>query len=361
MRKDSEGKVHPDLEGQNQWFRDYFIQHSDAALHEYALQHPPRPVIRNHVGQGMLHCGDIVCIKAQVGQGKTQACSILAAAALGGAHSLGLDATGDCDVLYFDTEMSMTLTDALQQRVSKMCNGSKNLHVCNVNDGEMDARVKADFVKFIITDTIASRATTSRPIDTPLLVFVDGVAELVEDTNDIYECKHFASAWTSFAAAFPVVIVFVIHENQGQDNGKMTGHLGSYLMKKAREVYRVKRQGRSAVFTLSNSSSDCKYTYGSGLPDFSWQLDENGMPTSANSLVEEQTLNRQQEKFKALTTNLQKAFDGAKELPRMKLEQAYRDITGCKESTAYRAVNEAVNSNILIRHDNGLYELLTSA
>lgn len=64
-------------------------------------------------------------------------------------------------------------------------------------------------------------------------VIVDGTADLVNDVNDPKECNAFVAELHDLAIRYHCPIINVVHENPGQDGGKMRGHLGSQLERKS--------------------------------------------------------------------------------------------------------------------------------
>lgn len=254
----------------------FFFEHSDDRLIQYAKEHPEHPLIRNELGQGMFHVGDISFIKSQVGNGKTYACSLVSVAGLGFAHNFGLDSNGDCRVFYFDTEMSDNRTAVFINRVRKMTNNDPRFHAGNINHTLVRAGLslnednKVELIKAVIKK---HEAETMKNV--PALIIVDGIAQLFNDTNSNTEAQKFFENLAAFTSEHPIHFLSVLHENQGYVGGKMGGHVGSYGFKFAREVYRVKRD--KDIFTLSCKSGveGMKYTYGKEQPDINWKLKDD--------------------------------------------------------------------------------------
>lgn len=258
---------------------DFVFKNSGRQLRLEAQQNPKLPLIRNFAGQGMLHLGDLHFIKSQPGNGKTQACSLLAVAALGGGDVFGLmGQEADAYVYYFDTEMAPPNTVAFEDRVRAMLGKARraeaaerftaiNFVKSTMDDGTLiTAKLRWEIVEIWMKYHERQHAAA------PALIILDGVAQFFDDINDQVESCTFYNHLASFCATHRATVLCVLHENQGSLNGKMRGHAGSIGLQMAREVYGVKRTGK--VFTLFNpgSSQGCKYTYGASLPNISWSI-----------------------------------------------------------------------------------------
>jgi hypothetical protein len=102
-------------------------------------------------------------------------------------------------------------------------------------------------------------------------ISIDGIADLVENTNDIVMSNNIASKvlkWTDQG----IHLHTVIHKLTNVD--KPTGHLGSYILKKAETV----------VFLSKNEQDDSlidvehKYARGRKFENFSFAIDRDGLP-----------------------------------------------------------------------------------
>jgi hypothetical protein len=78
-------------------------------------------------------------------------------------------------------------------------------------------------------------------------VIIDGTADLVNDVNDAKECNPFVAELHALAISHDCPIINVVHENPGKDGGKMRGHLGSQLERKAESNLRLKKSDEITV------------------------------------------------------------------------------------------------------------------
>lgn len=378
MANSRKGRLRPsDFPFSEREITDYLEQHSNESLVEYAKNNPLRPNLFSSDGQGMFMTSTITAIKSQAGQGKTKSCCLLAGSMLGGGHDFGLDyAPGKVIVRMFDTEMPEQLTADIYKSVNHMapmpCHDASLFFVTNLVNTTyvgMENKVVREFwcpqkKESFILNTIIQDCAMIFGTDHRLVYFIDGVAQLVDDPNDMEECKEFSERWIRFVSDKPICVCFIIHENQGKqnENGKMTGHLGSYIMKQAREVYRTARPNHGDIFTITNNSDDCKYTYGARLPDVNFSIDSNGFFIPADSPASAANERKAATRRGTLEENFKSAFEfcNASVLSYTSLKMAYTTISKSSERTATRAIKEAWALGILAQNKDGSYALKVS-
>ena len=69
------------------------------------------------------------------------------------------------------------------------------------------------------------------------LVVVDGVADLLDNVNDLEKSNALITKILKWVSVSQCHMIFVIHRNTSQLNARATGHIGSALMKKAETVF----------------------------------------------------------------------------------------------------------------------------
>ena len=116
------------------------------------------------------------------------------------------------------------------------------------------------------------RLLYSDKIPKPKLLFIDGIADLIEDTNDLVmsnEVVQYVMKWTD---ELQIHICTIIHTAHGAP--KATGHLGSAVTKKAETVFNLSRDGDGM-----NAPTKVVHSYSRGYPfdDFYFNVD-NGLP-----------------------------------------------------------------------------------
>jgi hypothetical protein len=81
---------------------------------------------------------------------------------------------------------------------------------------------------------------------------IDGVGDLCADLNDPAEAFELIDYLHQLAIRFDTIIVCVLHENPGSDNGKMRGHLGSQLERKAETNLRLEKNADGVTVVYSD-------------------------------------------------------------------------------------------------------------
>lgn len=109
-------------------------------------------------------------------------------------------------------------------------------------------------------------------------ISIDGIADLVENTNDIIMSANIAQKVLKWTDEYGVHLHTVIHKLMNVD--KPTGHLGSYILKKAESVMFLSK------IDEENKNSDIlvqhKYSRGMSFDDFTFNVDNNGLPVVIN-------------------------------------------------------------------------------
>ena len=101
------------------------------------------------------------------------------------------------------------------------------------------------------------------------ILSIDGVADLVEDVNDLKAANEITQKLMSWSNDHKIGILTVIHKNFGTE--KATGHLGSAVLKKAETVVFVNKEDK--IVTVSP-----KYSRNIPFDDFTFTVNEHGIP-----------------------------------------------------------------------------------
>lgn len=102
------------------------------------------------------------------------------------------------------------------------------------------------------------------------LVSIDGIADLVENTNDIVMSKEASDYIMKWTFDYNIHITTVIHKSGL--TGKPLGHLGTYVLKKAETVIELDLQEDGSVLVTNPLSRGPKFN------DFSFDIDKNALP-----------------------------------------------------------------------------------
>lgn len=327
----------------------YYAKFGGQALRERAKAHPLHPLLLNKEGKGIFYVGDLTGIKAQVGNGKTLAASLFATAILGGAEDFRLcPTTQKCKVIYIDTELSDTLTDTFAERVKNRIPSDRQQDFLYVNTQHSElatSQAKKEFVKSFVDYQIKSYP------DYTFFVILDGIVELIDDSNAMVECKQFVQDLCEYAANRPVNIFSVIHENQGDNGGKATGNIGSFLYKKVREMYKVSRSNDTFTIENNGNKNGTKYQYGSGVSPIAFTIGENWSIQPAEVPLKESATDK-------AAMIWQEIFKNTKEWHYGNLVAKYQQVKGVTDNAAKAAIRKAVNADIIQKTESGTYILV---
>lgn len=234
---------------------------------------PPEPVTTfSLAGQSICTSGNLTVVSAQAKAGKTAVICAMIAAAITvdkGADCLGFQAapaTGKAILLY-DTEQSPF--DAWTQHARALKRAGRpappdNLYHYWLLDLSIAERRKSIFDS-------ARRAAAE---DGVFAVFIDGVADLIEDVNDPVEANALVSELVRLAVEIDAPVIVVLHENPAAPggNGKTRGHLGSQIERKAESNLRVIKDADGTSTIFSDKCRRANIPQHSG-PRFQWDDD----------------------------------------------------------------------------------------
>lgn len=137
-------------------------------------------------------------------------------------------------VMVFDMEMSeTTLTNRVLNQVRSIGEHGTRFVVCPLKSKSIQERIKI----------IAAKVEQYRPD----IVVVDQAAKLVANGNDLAESNALTDWLDKMSIGRSVWVV--MHENKGQDDNNLKGHLGSFLSYAAVEAYSVDH--KDGVFTIT--------------------------------------------------------------------------------------------------------------
>ena len=293
--------------------------------------------------------GNIVALSAKWKNGKTFFCDILSAIFLGSdqfANCHNLMETGK--VHFFDTEQAKSDTARIQKTIEAM----------TLQERHSDLKVFCLREAVIDTDmdqnaTISRFDIIQRDIEHehPDLVIIDGIADLIYNYNDVIESQDVVNKLASIANKHNCCIVVVMHQNKGQNDKNMKGHLGTMLFQKCSDVFNVEKCG--SVFVASHAVSRHR-----NCEDIAFKLDANAVPMDAVADRQLQVeLERQQDKAKFLEQISLCFKDVTAGLKRSVIVKMIQEKLGYANRKSYEMFNQAVKLGILKTEDNRHYIL----
>jgi len=183
-------------------------------------------------------------------------------------------------------------------------------------------------------------------------IFLDGVADFVNDVNDTLESMSFVQQLHSWAIRYSCVIVCVLHENPGSDSGKTRGHLGSQLERKAETNLRLQKDANGVTTIWSDKARHCSFSKPEGVL-ISYDA-EQGLHLLVGS-VKEAKASVKREELEILASSV---FEGQPEnLTWTQVRDRVRVVKGISESGARKKLEAMVEAGVIEKNVVGGYEL----
>lgn len=217
--------------------------------------------------------GNISVISAPPKTKKTFFVSLLASVYLSGSNIYGGDIKGHRDqghLIHIDSEQGKWHCQKVFSRVYDM---DKNIdphfyHTFGLRSIGYKQRI--EFIEYYL----------SQKINTPSVLLLDGIADLVSDVNNLEESNLIVQKLMRWSAQYNVHICTVIHNNYGTT--KMTGHLGSFLEKKVETHIELEANTINKEWVTVR----CKRSRGYAFETFSFMVNEYGLPVIVNDLYD---------------------------------------------------------------------------
>lgn len=135
----------------------------------------------------------------------------------------------------------------------------------------LDYGSRIDFIDHILENDV----------DTPSLIIIDGIADLCADANSIVETNKLVQKLMAWSAKHKCHIINVIHQNFGSTKFG-TGHLGSFLEKKAETVIALEAN------TVHNGhvTVKCGRSRGYAFDTFSFKVNNSGLPVVVEAIYD---------------------------------------------------------------------------
>lgn len=207
---------------------------------------------------------------------KTYFISLLASVYLAGKNKYGGDIRGYRDdrcLIHFDTEQGKFHAHKTFRRVIEMNsdNGKECYHTFGLRT--IDYKKRIEFIEYYLKNKIDKGKVG--------LVIIDGIADLSNDVNNIEQSNDVVQKIMEWTQVFNCHIVTIIHTNHGNTE-KPTGHLGSFLEKKAETQIQLSKNSTHKGWI----SVTCKRSRGYSFEQFSFKLDDYGLPKVITDLYD---------------------------------------------------------------------------
>ena len=315
----------------------------------------PEYLLFDKDGNGTLPRGNIITISAKYKQGKSFLCAIMCASVLGCEKFYRTNLAPNV-VYYLDTEQDVTDSQMLLRRVHRLMGwdertNTQRFRVFNLRDKSVDER------KVILDCIFADEALFK-----PSLVIIDGIADINHNFNDLTESEDTIAHLMRLSKENNCAIVCVLHENKGKDDDNPQGFLGTLLMKKSSDLFKVTKsgEGKDVTFTIEHRLSRHRtinpLRFGLMVEE---QAKDKVTPCVASADVMTDAEERAEQKRVRLFGMMQKAFNasGKDILTYTELSTIIMNQNGKKIRTANTYVAEALAFGLLVNELDGRYKL----
>ncbi len=183
-----------------------------------------------------------------------------------GSHTKGMSSfRDDRHFVHIDTEQGEWHAQRVFKRVQWMNKGLDLSFYHTFALRKVGYKSRIDFIQYYLDSLVLQNKKIG-------LVVIDGIADLVSDANNLEESSAIVQKIMQWSTIYNCHIATVIHSNFGSD--KPTGHLGSFLEKKAETQIQLTRDENKLGFVSVN----CKRSRNTPFEPFDFKLDSNGLP-----------------------------------------------------------------------------------
>jgi hypothetical protein len=169
----------------------------------------------------------------------------------------------DCTILDFDTEQGKYYAQRTFRRVQDITGSYYEFYYCYATR-QLTSRQRLELIDHCLKN---QSKLYKHPIK---LISIDGIADLVENTNDIVMSKEASDYVMKWTHDYDIHITTVIHKSGL--TGKPMGHLGTYILKKAESVIELEINEDKTI-TVSNP-----YARGISFEPFIFDVNTDSLP-----------------------------------------------------------------------------------
>ena len=218
--------------------------------------------------------GNLSVVTAPPKTMKTFFISLLASVYLSGTNIYGGNLKGhkgNGHLLHIDTEQGLWHCQKVFKRPLTMDSSinTNNYHTFGLRS--IDHKMRIDFIDYYLENKIKK----------PSLIIIDGIADLCSDANAIVESNALVQKLMEWSAKYKCHIINVIHQNYGSQK-LGTGHLGSFLEKKAETVIALEANTVNKDWVTVK----CGRSRGYSFDTFSFEVNDVGLPQIVNNIYD---------------------------------------------------------------------------
>jgi len=166
-------------------------------------------------------------------------------------------------ILDFDTEQGKFYTQRTFRRIQDI-SGSVYDFYKGYATRSLTSAERLGLIDYCLTN---QETLYKKPVK---LIAIDGIADLVDNTNDIILSKQASDYILKWTNDYNLHVIAIIHK--AASTGKPLGHLGTYVLKKAETVINLDVNADRTV-TVTNP-----YSRGYHFEQFTFDIDPNGLP-----------------------------------------------------------------------------------
>lgn len=303
-------------------------------------------------GTPTLPKGNLIALSAKWKNGKTFLCDVLTAVFLGSERFAGCRTLfSQGKVSFYDTEQAESDTSRIRKVIDAMTPEGRRhdydvycLRPLNIDptSEDSDEITRYEF----ISQTIAH--------DKPDLVFIDGIADLLYNYNDVIESQRLVNRLAALANEHNCAMVVVMHQNKGQRDKNMKGHLGTMLNQKCSDVFSVEKCG--GIFVVSNTISRHQ-----PCGDFVFKLSADGVPEDGMADRQQQLEIKRQDERAKLREQISICFEDATvALKRSDIIKLIQEKLGLSTAKCYNLFKQAQSMGVIASKDNRHFYLTVS-
>ena len=287
--------------------------------------------------------GNLVALSAKWKNGKTFLCDVLTAVFLGSERFAGCRSLWpEGRVLFFDTEQAKSDTSRIRKIIKAMTppERHKDFDVFCLREAAIDSEMDENEAESRFN--IIRRGIEQ---EHPDLVIVDGIADLIYNYNDVIESQNIVNELAAVASRHNCCIVVVMHQNKGQKDKNMKGHLGTMLFQKCSDVFNVEKCG--TVFVASHSVSRHR-----NCEDICFKLDDSAVPMDAVADRQLQVeMNRQQAESNLREMLADLVPDDGTPIKRKEVVEKLSQQFGFKKTKCYDMLGQAIKNGFIVETD----------
>jgi hypothetical protein len=272
--------------------------------------------------------GEISLVTGSPKSKKTFLVSFLITALLSQNEYAGFTSKLQGNILLIDTEQGRRRTNSVVRRIYRLLNLDFAAQIPNftaISIRELSANERLEVLeKAIKTESFS-------------IVFLDGFADLVQNTNDLEECSRKVSQLMKLSEDHNTHICSVVHTNPNSD--KTRGHIGSELQRKCETVALVKKDSDTT------STVSPQYCRNKEFESFSFFVNTLGLPETCD-------LPPLGIQAVQLFTPI---FEDSTEFSYSDLCDAVMKKETISKSTAERRIGDAVRMDVIKKNEEGRY------